>query len=124
MSSQGSLSGSLLRCRGPFAADFGALQPQGLRQRLRRRHRPRRQAAELEALLPPPSKRPPARRFALVTLPSLEGEPIEDVANVLYRQWGVGKKGKNEGILLLLAIDERRSRLEVGYGLEPILPDG
>jgi uncharacterized protein len=36
----------------------------------------------------------------------------------------VGQKGKNEGILLLLAIGDRRSRLEVGYGLEPILPDG
>jgi len=36
----------------------------------------------------------------------------------------VGQKGKNEGILLLLAIQHRRSRLEVGYGLEPILPDG
>jgi uncharacterized protein len=36
----------------------------------------------------------------------------------------VGQKGKNEGILLLLAIEDRRSRLEVGYGLEPILPDG
>ena len=36
----------------------------------------------------------------------------------------MGQKGKNEGILLLLAIQDRRSRLEIGYGLEPILPDG
>src|SRR6516164_11458830 len=63
-------------------------------------------------------------QIALVTIPSLEGEPIEDVANTIYRAWGVGQKGKNEGILLLLAIGDRRSRLEVGYGLEPILPDG
>jgi uncharacterized protein len=63
-------------------------------------------------------------QIALVTIPSLEGEPIEDVANTIYRAWGVGQKGKNEGILLLLAINDRRSRLEVGYGLEPILPDG
>ncbi len=63
-------------------------------------------------------------QMALVTIPSLEGEPIEDVANTIFRAWGVGQKGKNEGILLLLAIDDRRSRLEVGYGLEPILPDG
>ncbi len=62
--------------------------------------------------------------MALVTIPSLEGEPIEDVANTIFRAWGVGQKGKNEGILLLLAISDRRSRLEVGYGLEPILPDG
>jgi uncharacterized protein len=62
--------------------------------------------------------------IALVTLPSLQGEPVEDVANTIFRAWGVGKKGKDEGILLLLAIGERRNRLEVGYGLEPILPDG
>ena len=63
-------------------------------------------------------------QMALVTIPSLEGEPIEDVANTIYRTWGVGQKGKNEGIMLLLVINDRRSRLEVGYGLEPILPDG
>ncbi|MBZ5724466.1 MAG: TPM domain-containing protein [Acidobacteriia bacterium] len=63
-------------------------------------------------------------QMALAAVPSIEGEPIEDVANTIYRAWGVGQKGKNEGILLLLAINDRRSRLEVGYGLEPILPDG
>src|ERR1017187_8647354 len=62
--------------------------------------------------------------MAFVTIPSLEGEPIEDVANTIFRAWGVGQKGKNEGILLLLAINDHRNRLEVGYGLEPILPDG
>ncbi len=63
-------------------------------------------------------------QMALVTIPSLEGEPIDDVANTIFRAWGVGQKGKNEGIMLLLVINDRRSRLEVGYGLEPILPDG
>jgi uncharacterized protein len=63
-------------------------------------------------------------QMALVTIPSLQGEPIEDVANTIFRKWGVGQKGKNEGIMLLLAVQDRRSRLEVGYGLEPILPDG
>ncbi len=63
-------------------------------------------------------------QIALVTIPTLEGEPIEDVANALFRGWGVGQKGKNEGILLLLATGDRRNRLEIGYGLEPILPDG
>jgi len=52
----------------------------------------------------------------LVTLTTLEGEPIEDVANLIFRKWGVGAKGKNEGILLLLVVGDRRSRLEVGYG--------
>lgn len=63
-------------------------------------------------------------QMALVTIPSLESEPIEDVANTIYRAWGVGQKGKDEGVLLLLVINDHRNRLEVGYGLEPILPDG
>jgi len=62
--------------------------------------------------------------IALVTIPTLHGEPPEDVANVLYRAWGVGAKGKDEGVLLLLSVNDRRSRLEVGYGLEPVIPDG
>jgi len=63
-------------------------------------------------------------QMALVTLKSLDGQPIEDVSNTLFRQWGVGKHGKDEGIMLLLAVEEHRDRIEVGYGLEPILPDG
>ena len=63
-------------------------------------------------------------QMAIVTVDSLEDDPIEDVANRLYREWGVGKKGKDEGILLLLAIREHRQRAEVGYGLEPLVPDG
>ena len=63
-------------------------------------------------------------QMAIVTLDSLDGEPVEDVTNNLYRQWGVGKKGKDEGIMLLLAVRDHRDRIEVGYGLEPILPDG
>jgi uncharacterized protein len=63
-------------------------------------------------------------QMAIVTLPSLDGNPIEDVTNNLFRQWGVGKKGKDEGIMLLLAVQDRKDRMEIGYGLEPILPDG
>lgn len=63
-------------------------------------------------------------QLAIVTIQSLDGDPIEDDANALYRQWGIGKKGKDEGALLLLSVGDRKSRLEVGYGLEPIVPDG
>ena len=63
-------------------------------------------------------------QMAMVTIDSLEGDPIEDFSNSLFRKWGVGKKGKDEGIMLLLAIKDHRDRIEVGYGLEPILPDG
>jgi len=63
-------------------------------------------------------------QIAIVLVNSLEDEPIEDVTNRLYRQWGVGKKGKDEGLMLLLAIQDHKQRAEVGYGLEPIIPDG
>jgi len=60
--------------------------------------------------------------IALVTIPSLEGEPLEDVSIEIARAWGVGRRAENDGILLLLAIQDRRSRLEVGQGLESVLP--
>ena len=62
-------------------------------------------------------------QFALVTLDSLEGGQIDDFANKLFAKWGVGEKGKNNGVMLLVAIKDRKARIEVGYGLEPILPD-
>ncbi len=63
-------------------------------------------------------------QIAIITIPSLEGESIEDFTNRLAIRWGVGHKGDNRGLMILLAIQDRRSRIEVGYGLEPILPDG
>jgi uncharacterized protein len=63
-------------------------------------------------------------QIAVVTVESLDGAPVDDVANTLYRKWGVGHKGANEGLLLLLATRDHKDRIEVGYGLEPILPDG
>lgn len=62
-------------------------------------------------------------QLAVVTLPTLGGEPIEEFTNQLFRAWGVGRK-ENKGAMLLLAVQDRRQRLEVGYGLEPLLPDG
>jgi uncharacterized protein len=63
-------------------------------------------------------------QIAIVLVKSLEDDPIEDVTNRLYRQWGVGKKGKDEGLMLLLAIQDHKQRAEVGYGLEPVITDG
>src|SRR5215475_8818144 len=66
-------------------------------------------------------------QIAVVTVTSLEGRPIEEYANGLYRAWGIGAKTgehKDKGALLLVAIQDRRTRLEVGYGLEGDLPDG
>jgi uncharacterized protein len=63
-------------------------------------------------------------QMAIVLVDSLEDEPIDDVANRLYREWGIGKKGKDEGILILLAVKDHKDRAEVGYGLEPVITDG
>jgi uncharacterized protein len=63
-------------------------------------------------------------QMAFVAIPTLQHEPIEDVANDLFHAWGIGQKGKDNGVLLLLVIQDHHSRLEVGHGLEEILPDG
>jgi len=63
-------------------------------------------------------------QIAVVTIRTLEGNSIEDFTNRLYQRWGIGPKSDNRGVLILLAVDDRRYRVEVGYGLEPILPDG
>ena len=62
--------------------------------------------------------------IAVATVPSLEGTSVEDVATRYFNTWGVGQKSLNNGVLLFVAPNEREVRIEVGYGLEPILPDG
>jgi len=52
------------------------------------------------------------------------GYPIEEYANLLFEKWGIGKKGKDNGILVLVSIKEKLIRIEVGYGLEEIITDG
>ena len=61
--------------------------------------------------------------LAVVTVKDMGGLPLEDFANKLYRGWGIGVKEKNDGALILLAMQERSVRIEVGYGLEGILND-
>jgi uncharacterized protein len=63
-------------------------------------------------------------QFAVVTIQSLDGLPIEDAAVTLFNQWGIGKKESKEGLLILLAMSDRKQRAEIGYGLEPIITDG
>jgi uncharacterized protein len=62
-------------------------------------------------------------QIAVVTINSLEGVKAADFGNRLFNQWGVGHKADNRGLLILLAISDRKYRVEVGYGLEPILPN-
>jgi uncharacterized protein len=64
-----------------------------------------------------------SNEIAVVTLDSLEGDVIENAAVELFAQWGIGKKEKDNGVLLLIAPNERQLRIEVGYGLEPLLTD-
>src|SRR6266702_5159833 len=62
-------------------------------------------------------------QMAIVTVGSLEGESVENYAVDLYKQLGVGGKKDNRGVLLLVAPNERKYRIEVGYGLEPVIND-
>jgi len=63
-------------------------------------------------------------QIAIVTVSSLEGEPVEQFSIDLATAWGIGPKQAARGVLILLATGDHRYRFEVGYGLEPILPDG
>jgi len=63
-------------------------------------------------------------QIAVVTVKSLDGQPVEDFTLDLATKWGVGPKQSASGIMILFATEDRKSRVEVGYGLEPILPDG
>jgi uncharacterized protein len=63
-------------------------------------------------------------QIAVVTVKSLDGRSIEDYSIDLATQLGIGPKQSNQGVLILLATADHKYRIEVGYGLEPILPDG
>lgn len=63
-------------------------------------------------------------QIAVLTVRSLEGESIEDYAVAVFNAWKLGQKGKDNGILVVVAPNDRRMRIEVGYGLEGTLPDG
>jgi uncharacterized protein len=60
----------------------------------------------------------------LVTLPDIDGAEYNDYVNRLYSAWGIGKKGEDKGVLIFLTVKERKMRIETGYGVEAILPDG
>ena len=74
--------------------------------------------AELQAL-----EQRSSRQLVVATVPSLGGYEIEDYGYRLGRAWGIGQQGADNGAILLVAPNERKVRVEVGYGLEPILTD-
>lgn len=61
--------------------------------------------------------------IAIATIRSLDGDTIENFAEELFQEWQIGKKGQDNGILLLISKEDREMRIEVGYGLEPELTD-
>jgi uncharacterized protein len=63
-------------------------------------------------------------QLAVVTVPSLDGLSLEEYANRLFKQWGIGRLGKDDGVLFLISLAGPQARIEVGYGLEGVLNDG
>lgn len=63
-------------------------------------------------------------QMAVATVPALDGLSIEEYANQLFKQWGIGHKGKDDGVLFLVSLEGLKARIEVGYGLEGVLNDG
>jgi len=61
--------------------------------------------------------------IAIVTIKSLDGNTIENVAQDIFTKWGIGKKDKNNGVLLLISLEDRQTRIQTGYGVEPYLTD-
>jgi uncharacterized protein len=62
--------------------------------------------------------------IVVVTVESMGDNELNDYVNSLYKAWGIGKKGEDKGVLIFLALKERKFRIETGYGVEGILPDG
>ena len=62
-------------------------------------------------------------QLAILTIPTLAGDPLEDFSVRVVEKWKLGKKGKDDGILLLVVANDHKMRIEVGYGLEGDLPD-
>jgi uncharacterized protein len=89
--------------------DYARLLPADARQRLESRLAEREQAT--------------GAQMVLAIFPSLEGESLEDVGIRVAERWRVGDKKLDTGVILLVFVQERRVRMEVGYGLEPVLPD-
>jgi uncharacterized protein len=64
-----------------------------------------------------------SNQLVVLTIPSLQGESIEDYSNRVFNEWKLGQKDKNNGILIVVVPNEKRMRIEVGYGLEGTMPD-
>jgi uncharacterized protein len=118
---------ALLPCLLLFGASFCAAED------IKKIH-PTGYVTDLAGVIPPEAKerlealcteveQKTGAQMAIVTVQSLEGESVENYAVDLYKQLGIGSKKDNRGVLLLVAPNERKYRIEVGYGLEPVIND-
>ena len=64
-----------------------------------------------------------SNQIVILTVPTLDDQPIEDVAVNTFRSWAIGNKKTNNGVLILIAVNDRKVKIEVGYGLEGAIPD-
>ena len=80
------------------------------------------QASSLEGKLEAYEKQS-TNEIAVVTIDSLDGDVIENVAQDIFTKWGFGKKDKNNGVLLLISVTDRKTRIHTGYGVEGYLTD-
>ncbi len=93
-----------------YTGDFAGVIAPGYRQNIEAL------ATELE--------RKTSAEIAVVTVNNLDGMDIDSYAVDLFEEWGIGKRGKDNGLLVLFAMEEKKVRIEAGYGLEGIIPDG
>lgn len=105
-----------------FASSFKVPKPEGYVRDLTRTLT-LEQEASLELTSQELEKKTGAQ-VAVLVINSLGSEPIENAAVKTFESWGIGQKGKDNGILFLIALKDKKMRIEVGYGLEGVLPDG
>ncbi len=108
-------------CTSAFALDITKLKPTGYVSDFAHVMDPA--SAQRLAVYCGILERSTGAQIAIVTIDSLDGGEITDVANKLYHQWGIGKKPLDEGILIIFAIKDKKDRAEIGYGLEPVITD-
>lgn len=80
------------------------------------------QRSQIENLLSK-NEKDTGNEISIVTIRSLDGDTVENFAEKLFQDWGIGKDEKDNGVLVLYAMNDRQVRIEVGYGLEPLLSD-
>lgn len=95
--------------RREYVSDPAAVVPSGVKNRVNMRLDSLRKATSIE--------------FTVVVVPSIGDETIEDFSEEIFTSWGIGKKDKDNGVLLVLVPEDRKVRIETGYGVEGALPD-